>query len=60
MTRPILLTVDDEPEVLRAVARDLRRRYGKDYGVLRAGSGAAALEALTELAERGAPPTPGA
>ena len=55
MTKPILLTVDDEPEVLRAVARDLRRRYGKDYGIRRADSGAAALEALTELRDRGTP-----
>jgi len=55
MTKPILLTVDDEPEVLQAVARDLRRRYGKHYGVLRADSGAAALATLEELAERGAP-----
>jgi thioredoxin reductase (NADPH) len=55
MTKPVLLTVDDEPEVLQAVSRDLRRRYGEHYGVLRAGSGAAALETLEELAERGAP-----
>lgn len=55
MTKPVLLTVDDEPEVLQAVARDLRRRYGKHYGVLRADSGAAALATLRELAERDSP-----
>lgn len=55
MTRPILLTVDDEPEVLRAVTRDLRRQYGKEYRIRRADSGSAALEALEELAARGVP-----
>jgi thioredoxin reductase (NADPH) len=38
-SRPVLLAVDDEPSVARAVERDLRRRYGRDYRVLRAGSG---------------------
>jgi thioredoxin reductase (NADPH) len=33
-SKPILLTVDDDPEVLRAIERDLRRHYGKDYRVL--------------------------
>lgn len=36
--KPILLTVDDDPGVSRAVARDLRRRYGADYRILRADS----------------------
>jgi thioredoxin reductase (NADPH) len=53
MSLPILLTVDDDPSVSRAVARDLRRRYGRDYRVLRAGSGADALEALREVKLRG-------
>ncbi len=55
MTKPALLTVDDDPQVLRAVARDLRRRYGKEYSVLRADSGSTALEALAGLKERGDP-----
>ena len=55
MARPVLLTVDDDPAVSRAVARDLRRRYGEDHRVLRAGSGAEALEALRELKLRGDP-----
>ena len=55
MTRPVLLTVDDEPEVLRAVSSDLRRRYGKEYKILRANSGDAALEALAELAKTETP-----
>src|SRR3954465_3018483 len=49
------LTVDDDPSVSRAVARDLRRRYGRDYRVLRAGSGADALGALREIKLRGDP-----
>ena len=34
MAPPAIITVDDEPEVLRAVERDLRRKYGKEYRVL--------------------------
>jgi len=51
--RTVILTVDDDPGVSRAVARDLRRRYGSDYRIVRAESGAAALEALQELKLRG-------
>nr|WP_208407803.1 FAD-dependent oxidoreductase [Amycolatopsis granulosa] len=50
---PILLTVDDDPAVSRSVARDLRRRYGQDYRVVRAASGADALDALREIKLRG-------
>jgi thioredoxin reductase (NADPH) len=39
MTPAILLTVDDDPEVSRALARDLRQRYGEDYRIRRAESG---------------------
>src|SRR3954468_12359093 len=46
---PILLTVDDDPEVSRSIARDLRQKYGEDYRIRRAESGPAALEALKEL-----------
>ena len=53
MPKPVLLTVDDDPEVLRAVERDLRRRYAEHYRVLRADSGATALEALRGLKRRG-------
>ncbi|WAL63200.1 FAD-dependent oxidoreductase [Amycolatopsis cynarae] len=53
MSLPILLTVDDDPAVSRSVARDLRRRYGQDYRVVRAGSGADALDALREIKLRG-------
>ncbi|MTD59597.1 FAD-dependent oxidoreductase [Amycolatopsis pithecellobii] len=53
MSQPILLTVDDDPAVSRSVARDLRRRYGQDYRVVRADSGADALDALREIKLRG-------
>ena len=53
MTRPVLLTVDDDQAVGRALARDLRRRYGQEYRVVRAASGPEALEALRELTLRG-------
>jgi thioredoxin reductase (NADPH) len=53
--RPVLLTVDDDPEVLRAIERDLRRHYGEQYRVLRADSGAAALSLLEQLKLRGDP-----
>jgi thioredoxin reductase (NADPH) len=45
--------VDDDSSVSRAVARDLRRRYGQDHRIIRAGSGAEALEALREIKLRG-------
>src|SRR2546421_10775334 len=53
MGRPAMLTVDDDPAVSRAVARDLRRRYGEQYQILRASSGTEALDALRELKLRG-------
>ncbi len=52
--RPVVLAVDDEPSVARAVERDLRRRYGREFRVLRAESGAEALTALRESKLRGA------
>jgi thioredoxin reductase (NADPH) len=53
--KPILLTVDDDPGVSRAVARDLRRQYGENYRVVRTESGPQALQALRELKLRGDP-----
>jgi len=53
LSKPILLTVDDDPSVSRAVARDLRRRYAEQYRVMRADSGADALEALAQVRLRG-------
>jgi thioredoxin reductase (NADPH) len=51
--RTAILTVDDDPGVSRAVARDLRRRYGQSHRIVRAESGAQALDALREMALRG-------
>jgi thioredoxin reductase (NADPH) len=51
--RPAIVAVDDEPAVLAAVARDLRRGFGERYRVLRADSGAKAIGLLTELRTRG-------
>src|SRR6266704_371971 len=55
MAKPVLLTVDDDREVLRAIERDLRRNYASDYRVLRAESGPAALEIVRELKVRNNP-----
>ncbi|NEB65005.1 FAD-dependent oxidoreductase [Streptomyces diastaticus] len=52
-TRTVIMTVDDDPGVSRAVARDLRRRYGATSRIVRAESGESALEALRELKLRG-------
>ena len=49
MAKPYLLSVNDNPEVLRAVARDLRREYGAGYRVVRADSAQSALDALQQL-----------
>jgi thioredoxin reductase (NADPH) len=51
--RATILAVDDEPTVLAAVARDLRRGFGEHYRILRAGSGPDALELLNEMRRRG-------
>ncbi|MDB6067786.1 MAG: fused response regulator/thioredoxin-disulfide reductase [Pedosphaera sp.] len=49
MAKPVIWTVDDDPDVLRAVERDLRRQYGDRYRVISADSGASALEAVKQL-----------
>lgn len=54
MAKPIILAVDDDPPVLRAIERDLRARYAKEYRVLAADSGQAALETTRQLTVRGA------
>src|SRR5690349_12567505 len=53
VARPAILTVDDDPSVSRAVARDLRRQYGEGFRIVRAESGQQALEALHEIKLRG-------
>src|SRR5215813_7553364 len=52
MPKSVLLTIDDDAEVLRAIERDLRRKYAGEYRVLRAESGTAAMEILRELKVR--------
>jgi thioredoxin reductase (NADPH) len=52
MPKPVLLTVDDDPEVLRAVERDLRKKYADRYRIVRADSGATALQSLETLKKR--------
>ena len=54
MGKPILLAVDDDPEVLNAVERDLRHHFRTDYRVVKASSGAQALDAVRTLKQRGA------
>ncbi len=55
MTKPVVLTVDDDPAVSAAVTRDLRRQYGAEHRIVRASSGREALDVLAELAVRGTP-----
>jgi thioredoxin reductase (NADPH) len=55
MAKPVIWTVDDDPDVLRAVERDLRRRYGDRYRVISADSGASALDATKRLKLRNEP-----
>ncbi len=52
MAKPVLLTVDDDREVSRAIERDLRRKYASDFRVLRAESGQAEMEIVQELKVR--------
>src|SRR5579884_1986932 len=55
MVKPVLLTVDDDPEVLHAIERDLRRKYGGQFRIMRADSGAKALDTLKQLKLRNQP-----
>ena len=55
MAKPTILTVDDDPEVLQAVARDLRQQYGDRFRIMRADSGAAAIEVTQKLKLRNEP-----
>ena len=53
MTNPAILVIDDDSEVLNAVERDLRKEYGRLYRIIKATSGASALETISELQRRG-------
>lgn len=55
MANPVILIVDDDPQVLRAVEREVRGRFGGDYRIVAAGSGADALDAIRRLTLRGTP-----
>jgi thioredoxin reductase (NADPH) len=55
MAKPVILTVDDDADVLQAVARDLRQQYGDRFRIVRADSGAAAIEATQKLKLRNEP-----
>ena len=53
MSKPVVLAVDDDPEVLNAVERDLRQHFRADYRVVKARSGPQALDATRQLKQRG-------
>ena len=53
MQKPVILVVDDDPQVLRSISRDLKSRYRKDYELLSTSSAREALELLTELKNQG-------
>lgn len=53
MAKPAIFAVDDDPVVVNAIERDLRRKYGRAYRVLKADSGQQALDTLRELQKRG-------
>ncbi len=55
MAKPIVMTIDDEPHVLNAIARDLQAHYAKDYQIVKASSGADALETVQEFRRRNTP-----
>ncbi len=55
MAKPVILTVDDDPEVLQAIARDLRSHYGSRFRIVRADSGQSAIEAVQQLKLRNEP-----
>ncbi len=55
MAKPIIMTVDDDPEVLAALGRDLRRQYGAEYRIVAAGSGREAIDAAVQFKGRGIP-----
>ncbi|MEO1622397.1 MAG: FAD-dependent oxidoreductase [Cyanobacteria bacterium J06632_3] len=51
--KPVILTVDDDPAVLQSISRDLRKQYGEKFRIVRADSGAAALDVVEQLKLRG-------
>ena len=53
MAKPIIMTIDDDIQVLNSIERDLRRQFGGDYRILKAGSGSEGLEIIQQLKKRG-------
>jgi thioredoxin reductase (NADPH) len=53
VSKPTIFAVDDDPQVLASVSRDLRRHFGEAYRIMRASSGGEALATLTEMKSRG-------
>ena len=53
MKKPIIFAIDDDPQVLQAIQRDLRQKYRKEYRVLSTNSANEALDALQELKLKG-------
>ena len=54
MAKPIIITVDDEIQVLNAIVRDLRQHFGGSYRIVKANSGTEALDTLRQLKQRNA------
>ena len=52
MNKPIIIAIDDEPQVLNAIARDLQAQYQNEYQIMRAASGKEAIDAVQELKRR--------
>jgi thioredoxin reductase (NADPH) len=55
MTKPIIMTVDDEPQVLNAIDKDLRKHYHREYRIIKVASGNEALDTVRQLKRRNAP-----
>jgi thioredoxin reductase (NADPH) len=52
LPKPVIFTIDDDHNVLSVIERDLRKKYGRDYRILKADSGATAIESLKQLQQR--------
>ena len=54
MSKPVIITLDDEPDVLNAIERDLYAHFRTSYRIVKVGSGADGLRVVAELKQRGA------
>ena len=55
MNKPIIFSIDDDPQVLRAINRDLKSQYNSEYKIISTTSANEALEALVEMKNAGDP-----